>query len=83
MSQIEKRTIQAKTPEIRFEFADHFPIRLIQKAFDLSALVPLYSELTRSKIGQEVEVCIGHTTVVAIRIATDRAKLITGWKGSR
>ena len=76
-----KKFIQAKAPEISFELSDHFPIRLIQKAFDLSALVPLYTALCQSKIGQELEVSIGHSTIVAVRIANNKAKLITGWRG--
>lgn len=78
-----KKVIKAKAPQIRLEYSEHFPVRLIQRVFDLSVLIPLYKELCNVAIGCEVEVSIGRSTVCAVRVDANTAKLVTGWKGQR
>jgi len=68
-------------PKLHFEFTDHFPIRLIQRGFDLAVLIPLYKAVSQAKKGETIRVTAGNTTVVAKRVSGNIVRLITGWKG--
>ena len=79
IEQVSYKEVKAKAPEVKLEYGEHFPIRLIQRLFDLSVLIPLYKEICRQPIGGAIKLTIGRATVCAIRTKADTAFLKTGW----
>lgn len=68
-----------KTPEVRLKASLHFVARLLERQFDLSVLKDAAAAMCQVRIGDELEVTNGVSTVVCVRIAADQAILKTGY----
>jgi len=81
-----KDKIQVSAPAMQIIPKEHFHVKGIKKAFDLSGLIHIYAyvlkHLNEIKIGKDYEMDIGRSTIVFSFDGQD-IHLITGWVGNR
>ncbi|MDD3054826.1 MAG: hypothetical protein PHE16_02995 [Aliarcobacter sp.] len=79
--------ISAKAPSIKITSKEHFWVSGLKRAFELSALVPLYvyvlNNIDNIKRNADLEFTIGSSTIVYQINKNDEIQLITGWVGQR
>lgn len=80
-------TIQSNPPRLTITCKEHFWVSGLKRAFELSALIPLYvfvneniHTLPREK---DLEFTIGSSTLIYQISKSNQIQLITGWTGSR
>ena len=79
--------ISAKAPSIKITSKEPFWVSGLKRAFELSALVPLYvyvlNNIDNIKRNADLEFTIGSSTIVYQINKNDEIQLITGWVGQR
>lgn len=77
----------AKAPTLKIIPKEHFWVSGLKRAFELSALIPLYiyvndniNSLPKEK---DLEFTIGSSTLIYQISKSNQIQLITGWTGSR
>ncbi|WP_418180562.1 hypothetical protein ACNSOL_00040 [Aliarcobacter lanthieri] len=77
----------AKSPSLKIIPKEHFWVSGLKRAFDLSAIMPLYlyvlNNLENIERDKDLEITIGSSTIVYQVNKKDDIQLITGWVGSR
>lgn len=68
-----------KTPEVKLKGSLHFIARLLERQFDLSVLKDAATAMCQVKIGDELEISNGISTVICVRVTADQAILKTGY----
>jgi len=76
-----------KAPILRMQPREHFWVKGLKRAFDLSGLVPLYiyvsNNLDTITRNESLEWNIGRATIIYSIDNNDTIHLISGWVGSR
>jgi hypothetical protein len=82
-----KTTTTEKAPMLRMNPREHFWVKGLKKAFDLSGLVPLYlhvsSNLDTITKNVDMEWNIGRSTIIYSVDDEKTIHLISGWAGNR
>ncbi|MCT7591516.1 hypothetical protein [Aliarcobacter butzleri] len=77
----------AKAPSLKIIPREHFWVSGLKRAFDLSAIMPLYlyvlNNLEKIERNKDLEITIGSSTIVYQVNKKDDIQLITGWVGNR
>lgn len=77
----------AKPPSLKIIPREHFWVSGLKRAFDLSAIMPLYlyvlNNLEKIERNKDLEITIGSSTIVYQVNNKDDIQLITGWVGNR
>lgn len=79
-----KRFIKC-TKSIQIIPSEHFPLRMIQRRFDLSILSSMHSFIESVKVGFEIEITDSTetSTILVEKVAENTIKVISGWKKTR
>jgi hypothetical protein len=76
-----------KAPALRMSPSEHFWVKGLKRAFDLSGLVPLYlhvsTNLETIKKNEDMEWNTGRATIVYSVDDSKTIHLISGWAGNR
>lgn len=79
--------MERKAPRIRMNPTEHFLVKGLKRAFDLSGLVPLYiyvsNNLDTITRGKDLEWNIGRATIIYSVDDNNTIHLISGWVGNR
>jgi len=74
-------------PKLRINPSEHFWVKGLKRAFDLSGLVPLYIHVSNNldsiSKNKDLEWDIGRATIVYSVDNANTIHLISGWSGSR
>lgn len=77
----------AKAPSLKINPKEHFWVSGLKRAFELSAIIPLYiyvlNNLEMIERNKDLEFTIGTSTIVYQVSKNDDIQLITGWVGQR
>lgn len=77
----------AKAPILKIIPKEHFWVSGLKRAFDLSAILPLYfyviNNLDNIERNKDLELTIGSSTIIYQVNKNDDIQLITGWVGNR
>ena len=81
------KQITQKAPKLRMNPREHFWVKGLKRAFDLSGLVTLYlyvaNNLDTIKRNKDLEWNIGRATIIYSVDDNDTIHLISGWAGNR
>lgn len=76
-----------KAPVLQVKPREHFLVKGLRKAFDMSAIVPIYIHVSNNldsiERGIDIEFDIGRATIIYSVDADDTIHLISGWAGNR
>jgi len=82
-----KNKKKVKAPKLRINPSEHFLVKGLKKAFDYSAIVPIYIHVSENleKIERNVnmEMDIGRSTIIYSIDESNTIHLISGWVGNR
>lgn len=80
-------TTYANPPSLKIIVKEHFWVSGLKRAFELSALMPLYlyvlNNLEVIEKNKNLEFTIGSSTIIYQVNKKDEIQLITGWIGNR
>jgi len=82
-----KKTIKSNPPSLKIIPKEHFWVSGLKRAFELSAIMPLYLHVLNNldviERDKDLEFTIGSSTIIYQVNKNDDIELITGWRGSR
>lgn len=77
----------SKAPRLRVNPSEHFLVKGLRSAFDMSAIVPIYIHVSNNldtiEKNVDMEFDIGRATIVYSVDQSNTINLISGWVGNR